>query len=370
MKRFLCTFWLAAASLISLAQAGQIVIGQVAPLSGVDASQGRAYGIGMQLCFALANKAGVNGNTFTLVRKDDAGKPVETVALTRQLIAESRPVALAGYFGNRNVDELVSSGILQAERLALVGYRVSEIRPDTPQLYSVRAGLREEINKFADQASTVGMTRLALVYEESAGAPALLAVAQEAAARSKASLTKASYPAGTARMAAAVATMQAASPQAIFIVGSGTVVAGFIEQYRGGGGAAQLFAPSGADIEQMSKRLGDEQMQGVSIAQVTPNPYQVRTRLAKELSDALSATTGVDVPVSYTMMEGFIACKVIVEAVRRQGVRVTREGMAPALDSMNGYDLGGYIVSYKPGSRTGSRLVELTIITASGKIRQ
>ena len=263
-----------------------------------------------------------------------------------------------------------TSGILQAERLAVVGYRVSEIRPDTPQLYSVRAGLREEINKFADQVSTVGMTRLALVYEESAGAPALLAVAQEAAARSKASLTKASYPAGTARMAAAVATMQAASPQAIFIVGSGTVVAGFIEQYRGGGGAAQLFAPSGADIEQMSKRLGDEQMQGVSIAQVTPNPYQVRTRLAKELSDALSATTGVDVPVSYTMMEGFIACKVIVEAVRRQGVRVTREGMAPALDSMNGYDLGGYIVSYKPGSRTGSRLVELTIITARGKIRQ
>ncbi|MDB5947059.1 MAG: putative type branched chain amino acid transport system, periplasmic component, partial [Ramlibacter sp.] len=154
------------------------------------------------------------------------------------------------------------------------------------------------------------------------------------------------------------------------IVAGGAATAGFIEQYRGAGGTGQLFAQSGADIEQLSKRLGDEQMQGVAIVQVTPSPYQIRTRLAKEFTDAVSAANGVEVPVSYTMMEGYIACKVIVEAVRRQGAHVSREGMAPALESISGYDMGGYVIGYKPGMRSGSRLVELSIITSGGKIRQ
>ena len=70
------------------------------------------------------------------------------------------------------------------------------------------------------------------------------------------------------------------------------------------------------------------------------------------------------------MMEGFIAAKVIVEAVRRQGARPTREGMAATLDAMDSYDLGGYVVGFKPGMRNGSKFVELSIISGAGKIRQ
>lgn len=58
------------------AGAAQVVVGQVAPLTGLEAAQGRAYSAGMQLYFGQVNKAGgVNGNSFTLVRKDDGGRP-------------------------------------------------------------------------------------------------------------------------------------------------------------------------------------------------------------------------------------------------------------------------------------------------------
>jgi branched-chain amino acid transport system substrate-binding protein len=70
------------------------------------------------------------------------------------------------------------------------------------------------------------------------------------------------------------------------------------------------------------------------------------------------------------MLEGYIAARVIVEAVRRQGARVTREGMGHALDTMSALDLGGYFISFKNGSRSGSRRVELSIITSAGRIRQ
>ncbi len=353
-------------------QAAQIVVGQVGPLSGLEANQGRAYGVGMQLAFQAVNKAGgVNGHTFTLVRKDDGGRPADTVSVTRQLLAEDKPMVLAGYFGTRNINDLVSSGLLEKDRIALVGYRTAEIRAETPLLYSVRANLRDEIRKMTEHLATIGITRLGLLYEEGSGAAALLAAADEAASKTKtAIIAKAPYPAGTARVQAAVSTFTTTAPQAILMVASGAAAAAFIEEYRSAGGTAQLFAHSGADIEQLSKRLSEEQMQGVAIAQVTPSPYKISSRLAKEFIDAVAKEQKLEVPVSYAMMEGFIAGKVIVEAVRHEGARPSREAMIKALDGMDYFNMGGYAVGFKPGMRSGSRFVELSIITGAGKIRQ
>ncbi|ROZ76938.1 ABC transporter substrate-binding protein [Ramlibacter sp. WS9] len=354
------------------AHAAQLMVGQVGPMSGLEANQGRAYSAGMQLLFNNVNKAGgVNGHTFTLVRKDDGGRPEDTVNVTKQMLADDKPLVLAGFFGNRNISDLVAAGLLEKEKIVLVGYRSAEIRAEVPLLYNVRASLRDEINKLTEHLATIGITRLGLFYEEGSGAPPLLAAADEAAKNAKASImSKASYPAGTAKVSPAIDVFMKSTPQAIIMVASGAAAAGFIEQYRAAGGAAQLFAHSGADIEQLSKRLAEEQMQGVAIAQVTPSPYKIAGRLAKEFSDTVAKAEKLEVPVSYAMMEGYITAKVIVEAVRRQGARPTREGMATALDGISNYDLGGYVVGYKPGVRTGSKFVELSIISGAGKIRQ
>jgi branched-chain amino acid transport system substrate-binding protein len=355
-----------------LVRAAQIVVGQVAPLSGLDANQGRAYGAGMQLLFSQVNKTGgVNGHSFMLVRKDDGGHPDDTVIMTRQLLTEDKPLVLAGFFGNGNISALVSSGLLEKNKIALVGYRVAEIRAETPLLYNVRAGLRDEINKLTEHLATIGITRLGLLYEDGPGAPALLAAVEEAILKARATVVaKAAYPPGTAKILPAVETFTNAPPQAIIMVSSGAAAAGFIEKYRASGGTAQLFANSGADIEQLAKRLAEEQMQGVAIAQVTPSPYKISSPLSKEFIDLVAKTQNLEMPISYAMIEGYIAAKVIVEAIRRQGSKPSREGTVLALDSIDSYDLGGYVVRFKPGMRSGSKLVELSIISSSGKIRQ
>jgi branched-chain amino acid transport system substrate-binding protein len=353
------------------AGAAQLVIAQVTALSGLEAVQGRAYSAGLQLAFTNANKAGAAGHTFTLVRKDDGGRPEDTLTATTQLLAESKPIALAGYFGNRGIAELVKSGILEKEKIALVGYRTTDIQPEVPYLYNVRAGLRDEINKIADHFATVGIKRLGLLYEDGTGAAALTAAVDEIAKRTGASITtRATYPAGTARVSPAIEAFLKTPPQAIIMLATGSAAAGFIEQYRLAGGAAQLFAQSGADIEQLAQRLGEETMQGVSIAQVTPSPYKVSGLLGREFADTVSKAGKLDVPPSYAMMEGYIAGKVIVEAARRMGAKASREGFVAALESIDNLDIGGYRVGYKPGARSGSKFVEMSIVTGAGKIRQ
>jgi branched-chain amino acid transport system substrate-binding protein len=350
-------------------QAEQVLVGQVAPLSGLDANQGRAYGIGMQLYFTAANKTGVNGHTFKLIRKDDGGRPEDTVALTRQLLTEDKPLVLAGYFGARNVTELVATGLLDKEGIALVGYRASEIRPETTGLYSVRAGLKDEITKIVEHLSVIGISRLGVFYEDNTGAPLALQAVEAAAKIHKATIVaKASYPAGSTKIGVAVKALSSASPQAILMISTGAAAAAFIESYRGEGGAAQLFGTSGIDVEQLTKRLGDEQMQGVSITQVTPTPYRNTGRLSREFIDA-TKTASLEVQPSYAMMEGYIAAKVIAEAVRRHGGKPSRSALIAALDDLDNFDLGGYQIGFKPNARTGSKYVEMTIIS-SGKIRQ
>lgn len=354
------------------ASAAQLVIAQVTALSGLEAVQGRAYSAGLQLAFTNASKAGgAAGHTFTLVRKDDGGRPEDTLSATTQLLADSKPIALAGYFGNRGITELVKSGILEKEKIALVGYRTTDIQSEVPYLYNVRAGLRDEINKIAEHLVTVGITRVGLLYEDGPGAPALSAAVDEIAKRTGVNIiARATYPSGTARVSPAIETFLKTPPQAIILLATGSAVAGFIEQYRLASGAAKLFAQSGADIEQLAQRLGEETMQGVSIAQVTPSPYKVSGLLSREFADAVAKAGKLDVPPSYAMMEGYIAGKVIVEAVRRMGAKASREGFVAALEAIDNYDMGGYRVGFKPGMRSGSKFVEMSIITGTGKIRQ
>ncbi len=351
--------------------AGSVVVGQVAPMTGLEARQGRDYGAGLQMYFDAVNKdGGVNGNTFTLVRKDDHGRPSETVALTRQMVAEDKPLVLAGYFGSRNVADVVATGLLENEHLALVGYRSAEIRDDMPMVYNVRASLRDELARITAHLATVGIRKLGLFYEDGPNAQELVAAADAAAKKVDASIVaRASYAASTTKVGDAVEQFLKAKPQAIIMVSSGAAAGAFIEAYRGGGGTAQLLAHSGTELEQLSLRLGDEQMAGLVIAQVTPNPYRINGRLTKEFLDTAKAQKA-DAPVSYAMMEGYIAARVIVEAVRRQGARPTREGVVTALNGMDSFDLGGYSLAFKPTQRTGSHYVELSIVNSTGKIRQ
>lgn len=358
---------------MAMAQGNPWVVGQVAPMSGPAANQGRAYADGMRLAFEQVNKAGgVQGRPVQLVTLDDLGLPEETVTKTRQLLEQSRPVVLAGYFGNRSLAALVDSKLLDQAQLSLVGYQSSDTRLQrSPRLFSTRAGLSEEISKIATHLATVGITRIALVSEERPDNDALHDIVARAIEPTGGKVVvRTAVRMGGGSMGRAVDELQALqpAPQAVILVATSVATAAFVEQYRMDGGTAQIYANSESDMEQLAKRLPVEYLSGLSIAQVVPSPYKVNVRLNKEFRDAAAApATPLSVPVGYTMMEGFVNGKVIVEALRRAQAP-SSEKIAAALRSIDAYDLGGYWVSYRSGSQVGSRYVDLSIINASGRV--
>ncbi|MNU00925.1 hypothetical protein D3C72_2441720 [compost metagenome] len=69
-------------------------------------------------------------------------------------------------------------------------------------------------------------------------------------------------------------------------------------------------------------------------------------------------------------MEGFVAAKVLVEALKRAGRGVTRESFIDAIDGMKNVNLGGFPVDFGPQKHTGSHFVELTLLTEDGRVRR
>lgn len=371
--------WLAgmtiATAAMSNACALEVLVAQVAPIRGLEAKQGVGYAAGLRLAFEAANRrGGMNGHTFALTTEDDGSRPESTVEQTRKLLTEKRPLVLAGYFGSQNLRELLASRLLEQQRIALVGYRTTDITPAHPQLFNVHADIPSELSKLTSQLATVGVTKLGLLYEAGPGGDAIVAAADLAAAQAKVRfLAHTTYASGNrsgnTTIADAVQVFTKVAPQAIILVVNGASTAAFIEAYRISGGAAQLFASSGADIEQLSQRLSDDYLKGVVISQVTPNPYKNTSRLVREFTEAVAQQKPME-PKSYVMMEGYIAGRVIVEAVQRQGRTPTREGMIATLNAMNDYDLGDYVIGFGSGARNGSKFVELSIVSNGGRVHQ
>jgi branched-chain amino acid transport system substrate-binding protein len=99
----------------------------------------------------------------------------------------------------------------------------------------------------------------------------------------------------------------------------------------------------------------------VAIAQDVPPPTKRSVPVVKEYQEAIEKQLGKK-DFSFTSLEAYIGAKTIVEALKRAGPKLTRENFMAALDGMNNFDAGGYMVSFSPTNHNGSSYVELTVI--------
>ncbi len=355
-----------------LAQAADITIAQVAPLSGVLASTGKQMVLGGKIYFDHINaKGGVNGQKIKVLVSDDAYKVDETVRLTKEMLAKPEVVALFGFAGTANIGKLLSDKVLDEGGAALVApYSGGEpLRsPFNPWIYHVRAGYADEAEHMVQQLTTLGMNRIAVMYQDDGFGKAGLAGVETAMTKRKLKLvTTAGYERNTDKVDDAVKKIKAADPQAIIMISINKPTAAFAKQYRESGGGAQLLNISVVDPAEIVKLAGLKSAHGLGISQVVPYPYMANLPVIREYQELLKKYAP-DEQINYTSFEEFLGAKVLVEGLRRAGPNPTRAKVAKALESMSSFDLGGITVNYSPTNRVGSHYVEVTVIGSSGKL--
>jgi branched-chain amino acid transport system substrate-binding protein len=347
--------------------AKDIVIAQVAPLSGVQASAGKAYAAGLRLGFDAANATGgINGSPLRLVSVDDAYKPEDTVRLAKETIARESPVALAATVGTANADALIKAGVLTQSGVPLIGPSSGANSVlGQPGVFLTKASYADEVNQLFVTLNSMGLTRVAVLFQDDGYGRDLLASATTLAPRYKIELVaKSPYDRITGNVEPAVDALVKVDAQVIFLAAISAPAANFIKAYKQRGGNAMLIGPSPVDISYLQKQLSKEQLRGYVASTVGPVESRTSLAIVREYLKLKTANPSVD--FGTRSFEGFVTSRVIIAALQRG--KATPEGLSLALKALRSFDLGGMSVDFADLKRGGSSYVDFVTIDRMGAV--
>jgi len=302
----------------------QIRVGQTTGLSGAVAATVGESNQGALLAIDAANaKGGVNGQKIELISMDDKFDPKLAVENARVLIEEKK-VSLI--FLTRGTPHNVAlMPLLEKNHIALLAPSTGAMvlrNPVNPWIFNVRTPYQVEAQKAIALLSSIGLQRIGVLQvNDSFGTDAIVGAQAGFTNQNLKPQFVEVFERGNPDFKKFVAQTAATQPQAVFIIGSGTDVIKAVQALRASGSAARVVTLSNNASGGFIKQLGAD-ARGVIMTQVTPAERNQGDALVRE-AYALAKAKGIE-ELSPAMLEGFMAGKVLVEALQRSGVSPSR----------------------------------------------
>ena len=360
--------WAGAAAVgMGLSQAhadAPLVLGQSAPFTGPAAQLGIQFQQGAKLFFDQYN-AQSGQRPITIRFLDDGYDPERTAANTRQLIQE-QVFALFGFIGTPT--SLAALPLAAAESIpffAPFSGAMSLREPFQRNVFHVRASYNDETAQIVRHLTTIGNNKIAVFHQNDAyGKAGLDGVTLALAQQKLQPVATAVVERNSVDVDAAVRAIVAAQPHAVVQISTYKSCAAFIRAARKAGFSGSFYNVSFVGAEALSNELGKDGS-GVVVSQVVPSPSSGTSALSREYQEAMrKAGAGAG---TYASIEGYLAAKVFAEGLKRAKAP-TRDGLIAGLESLDRQSFGGYDVSFSARNHVGSKLVEMTMLTADKRI--
>ena len=339
-----------------------LIVGQSVPLTGAASEIGLAYAGGAKLYLSNFNSRADSPVRIEVRQLDDGNSGERAAANATKLLAEGAEL-LFGFVGTASS----AAGAAVAKQqgavfLAPFAAPDSLREPSQGHVFMVRPSMANEAFKMVQHCATLGLTRIAVVGEDDAMGRAGLEAVNKAIVELKLPPLAASafMPSNSRQVGAAVATIKAAQPQAIIQAALFQSTAAFIQQMRKTGYIGTFLNFSAVGINPLYTALGND-IGGVVVAQVVPPPRSMSVPVVREYTAAIENS---DESPSYESLEGFIAAKVLAEAVRRGG---RGPELQKTLTAMRSYDVGGLWLNLRARPRENMASIDLISITADGR---
>jgi branched-chain amino acid transport system substrate-binding protein len=350
---------------------GRIVLGQSAALSGPAAALGTQFRLGAMLYFDKFNaKGGVNGRTIELQSLDDGYEPDRCAENTKKLI-EGGAFALFGYIGTPT--SLAALPLATQAKLPFFAPFTGAEALRTPfnrYAFHVRGSYFDETGEIVKQSTAIGIKRIGVFHQnDSYGKAGLDGVVRALKPLGLEPTGLGTVERNTVDVDAAVKSILAGKPDAIVQISAYKSCAAFIRAARKAGFGGTFYNVSFVGTKALADELKQD-ARGVVVSQVMPFPYTPASPLSGEYLAAGKAALGDKFEPNYSSIEGYVAARTFAEGLKRAGGAGTADMVIGGLESLRELNLGGFYVDFAPNKHTGSRYVDLTILTADGHVRR
>jgi branched-chain amino acid transport system substrate-binding protein len=361
--------WLGAGGSLSVRAATQPVIkfGQSASLSGGQAEYGKNVRDGILAAFAAASKAdGGNGPRFELVTLDDGGTKDRCTKNVASLI-DSGVAAVVGLTSGAAAEACMP--LVQQSQTPLVGTASGNMgirQGKITSVYHVRAGYDLEYRRMASYVKDFGMSRVGAVYLKDTSKANMEALNQALGVLSVAPKELIAIDRNDNNFDAVADALLKARLDCVFFATNATPAAAVIDRMLAQKYPGLFYASSFGGQSLLDTLI--ERKQSCIMSAVVPRPTASRLSLVQRCAQDLTAA-GVESKMGITTLEGYIAGRTAIEAVRtvmRQGGGVNRNRVKDALSGLRA-DLGGYKLDFS-GSAQGSHYVDLITIDRYGRL--
>ncbi|MES0349775.1 MAG: ABC transporter substrate-binding protein [Desulfobacteria bacterium] len=344
----------------------EIVIGSSLALGGHASFLGTEYLHGAMCLINQINKeGGIHHRKIRVIAYDDGYDPPRCVANTQRLIHKDKVFALFCYVGTPTTVKIIDT--VEENKIPLLGLftGADKLRfPFRHYIFNIRSSYYQETNAVVRYfVEHKGLRRIAVFYQyDDYGFDGLKGTQIALQRYGLSPVATGSFVRGTLEVEDALKKIQKSEAQAVIMIGTYSPCAKFIKEAR-----ARRYNPlfhnvSFVGADKLVQELGDAG-EGVLITQVVPPPTQrILLPATEQYSRLLSQYYPQDRP-NFVSFEGFINARVLIEALRRAGRDISREGFIRTLESIKEHYVGiGAVINFGPQDHQGIDDVYLTVV--------
>jgi branched-chain amino acid transport system substrate-binding protein len=313
-------------------------------------------------------KGGIHGRKIVLESIDDGYDPAKAIENFKKLTAPENAVFGLFAIGGTPANIALQAQIEEARIPHVAPLSGIDLlrKPEQRMTFHIRASYGQELAKLAEYLATSGKRDVAVLHSDNSFGKGGLALFEAVSAPFAIKIVgKVVMPDKVESLGALTQALKDTGAKAVLGITSSQSALTWAKSE-----IPRLGMPyatiSLLGNEGTIKAMG-EAATGIIVSQTFPYPYSSKYPVSNAYS-ALMKKAGVT-PLGFSGMEGYVAARIVVEALRRTGKNLTREGYIAALSGRK-FDLNGYVVDFTGGKRVGSSFVELSLVQSNGRFAQ
>ena len=348
----------------------EIVFGRAASFSGPSQNLGKQMRLGFEAQFRKINdEGGIYGRKIKVLEFDDAGDAAKTYEGTSILVKKYDVFGILSPTGTRSTKSILP--LINEAKIPLIGPYTGDNELNgtfNRYVFHVQASYLDQVNALAEHAANAGLKRVAVVFQDDVDDPKVGQAMVDALKKrniTPVSVETLDKEASTDVLTGVSKRLIEQKADGVLALGSYKPLAAIVKQVLAGNPLVNFFVVPTAGTVVMARELG-AQSYGLVTTQVIPMPFNLTYDVTTEYRALLDKYYPKE-QATFTGVQGFITAKIVTEALVRTGAAPTREKFIAAMESLKAYDVGGFVVTYGPNQRAGSKYVDLVMIGKSSE---